>query len=75
MTGNDMIQDYKKQQMVELFNTYEGEEPSTLKEYVEREAANDPRFFSWLFDDDEMDDFPRLSEEQEQEYREYIESL
>ena len=70
--------DYKKQILVEQFNEFKlngGEEPATLKEYVERESENDPGFFRWLFDDD-LDDFGfNLSKEQGKEYKEFINKL
>lgn len=69
----------KKQILVELFNEYknnDGEEPATLKGYVEREADNDPGFFRWLFDNENLSDFGfNLSKEQKQEYKEFINKL
>lgn len=38
MTGNEYDKEYKKAQLVENFNLYKGEEPATLRGYVEREA-------------------------------------
>lgn len=71
--------DYKKQVLVKQFNEYKlngSEEPATLKGYVERESENDPGFFRWLFDDENLSDFGfNLSEEQKQEYKEFINKL
>lgn len=68
----------KKQILVEQFNEYKnngGEEPATLKGYVEREADNDPNFFSWLFDNGDIESYADLSKEQKQEYKEFINNL
>ena len=71
--------DYKKQVLVEQFNEYKfngGEESETLKGYVERESENDPGFFRWLFDNENLSDFGfNLSKEQKQEYKEFINKL
>ena len=71
--------DNKKQILVEQFNEYKfngGEEPATLRGYVEREADNDPGFFRWLFDNGDLSDFGfNLSKEQKQEYKEFINKL
>lgn len=71
--------DNKKQVLVELFSDYKfngGEEPATLKGYVERESENDPGFFRWLFDNENLSDFGfNLSKEQKQEYKEFINKL
>lgn len=45
--------DYKEQILRENYDEYvnNGGEGLTFREYVEREAENDPNFFRWLFDD------------------------
>lgn len=68
----------KKQVLVELFNEYKlngGEEPATLRGYVEREADNDPGFFGWLFDDGNIEGLYSLTKEQKQEYNQFINNL
>lgn len=68
----------KKQILVELFNEYKfngGEEPTTLKEYVEREADNDPYFFGWLFDNGDIESYADLTDEQKQEYKDFLGNL
>lgn len=66
----------KKQVLVENFSAYNGEEPATLKGYVERESENDPGFFRWLFDDGSLNDFGfNLTDEQRQGYKEFLDSL
>lgn len=48
----------------------------SIKEYVEIEAENDPYFFSWLFDTEDIEDFGNnLNEEQKNAYNEFLETL
>lgn len=65
----------KKQVLVENFSAYNGEEPATLRGYVEREADNDPNFFGWLFDDGNIESYSDLTDEQKQEYKNFLDSL
>lgn len=68
----------KKQILVELFNEYKfngGEEPATLKGYVERAADNDPYFFGWLFDNGGIESYADLTDEQKQEYKDFLGNL
>jgi len=65
----------KKQVLVENFSAYNGEEPATLRGYVEREADNDPNFFGWLFDDGNIESYSDLTDEQKQEYKDFVDSL
>ena len=68
----------KKQILVEQFNEYKfngGEEPATLKGYVEREADNDPNFFGWLFDNGDIESYADLTDEQKQEYKDFLGNL
>lgn len=68
----------KKQILVEHFNEYKnngGEEPATLKGYVEREADNDPNFFGWLFDNGDIESYADLADEQKQEYKDFLGNL
>lgn len=69
---------YKVQVLTENYSNYieNSDDNITLREYVEREAESDPNFFRWLFDDGELGDFDfGLSDEQREEYREFIEEL
>ena len=70
-----MIKEYKKAQLVENFNLYEGEEPTTLREYIEREADNDQNFFGWLFDNGNIEGYADLTDEQKQEHKEFLNNL
>ena len=65
----------KKQVLVENFSAYNGEEPATLRGYVEREADNDPNFFGWLFDDGNIESYSDLTDGQKQEYKDFVDSL
>lgn len=48
----------------------------TLREYVENEKAADPGFMNWLFDDPNLDDYgSNMSDEQEQEFQEFLSKL
>lgn len=70
--------EYKKQVLVELFNEYKfngGEEPATLKGYVEREADNDPNFFGWVFDNGDIEGYTDLTDEQKGDYKEFLNNL
>lgn len=65
----------KKQVLVENFSAYNGEEPATLRGYVEREADNDPNFFGWLFDNGDIESYADLADEQKQEYQDFLDNL
>jgi hypothetical protein len=68
----------KKQILVWSFNEYKfngGEEPATLREYVERESDNDPYFFGWLFDNGDIESYADLTDEQKQEYKDFLGNL
>ncbi|MBO8467546.1 MAG: hypothetical protein IAB99_07260 [Bacteroidetes bacterium] len=74
-----MIKGYKADQLQERCDEYnrngvemygEDAEQMSLRDYTEREAENDPNFFSWLFDTDE-----EVTDEQMEEYQEWLEEL
>lgn len=69
--------EYKEQILREQYNYYiaNGDDDITLREYVEREAESDPLFFIWLFDDGKLDRPVKMSDEQKEEYREFLEEL
>ena len=68
------MKEYKIQQLKELYNEYcSNSEDSqgdgmSFREYVEREADNDPRFFAWLFEEEDVERFDDLTEEQKTEF-------
>ena len=45
---------------------------SNLREYVEAKADSDPSFFRWLFNNDNLDDFADLTEDQAEEYEDFL---
>ena len=45
---------------------------SNLREYVEANADSDPGFFGWLFNNDNLDDFANLTEDQAEEYEDFL---
>lgn len=59
--------------MKEQYREYDNKN-LTLREYIEREAENDPTFFNWLFDDWEKDN-TKLCKERQSEWKEFIESV
>lgn len=69
----------KKQILAWSFNEYKfngGKAPATLRGYVERESDNDPGFFRWLFDNDNLSDFGfNLSKEQKQDFEDFLNKL
>ena len=70
--------DDKKLILMENFNKCKingGEEPTTFKEYVMRESENDPNFLDWLFDDFNIEGYYDLTDEQKQEFDDFINSL
>lgn len=71
-----MKHEWRLQVIRENFNYNEGEE--TLKEYTQREAESDPRFFSWFFglDAENIDDFGNgMTSEQKEEWNEFLNLL
>lgn len=63
----------------QLRENYENNEVTsdiTFKEYVEREAENDPNFFRCFFNEEFDNDFDNdLSDEQKEEFENYLNSL
>lgn len=71
-----MIKDHKKAAIKENYNQYESKSEMSFKDYVIRESENDPRFFAFLFDEEFDTDFDSsLTDEQKQEFSEYINTL
>lgn len=72
------MKEYKIQQLKERYNEYcsnsedcQGDGMS-FAEYVEREADNDPSFFAWLFEEEDVERFDDLTEGEQKEYQEFI---
>lgn len=72
------MKEYKIQQLRERYNEYcsnsedGGGDGMSFAEYVEREANNDPRFFAWLFDAEDVERFDELKEEQKTEFKKLL---
>lgn len=58
--------DYKLQILNEIFNQVEQTQP--FSEWVKLESENDPGFFRWLFEIDELEDFFCVDEESFSEF-------
>ena len=72
-----MIKDYKTKQLKELWEEYNSNCESaddwmSFRDYVKRESENDPGFFRWLYDNDELGDYENPDEEA---FAKYLESL
>ena len=63
--------EYKKQILIENYNQGDNE-GQNFKEWVETEAQNDPGFFRWLFEDDELGDFECPNEEALQTFMDWM---
>lgn len=62
--------DYKLQ----VLNEIKGE--NGLKQYIIENADSDPNFFRWLFDEDFDNDFDSsMTDEQKQEYKDWLDTL
>lgn len=68
------MKEHKIQQLRERYNEYcsnseDGQgDGMSFAEYVEREADNDPRFFAWLFEDEDLESPADLTAEQREEF-------
>ena len=71
-----MNTEIKRKHLEEQWNEYNANgnigDEVTLAHYVCREAKNDPGFFRWLFDNDELSDFEC---EDEEEFKDFLKSL
>ena len=69
-----MIKEYKKQVLIENYESANNPADISFKEYVERESQNDPNFFRFLFEEEFEDDFYfSLTDEQREEFEEFLE--
>ena len=70
INAEDKLQDLKEKYADYLRS---GKDYNTdLREYVESEADSDPNFFRWLFNDDNLEDFADLDNEQKEEYEKFL---
>lgn len=80
MKKNRINTEYALKVMRENYNEYrrsgEPDDPTTLREYVEAQADSDPAFFGWLFSDDDIKDFgTNLTDDQKEEYKNFLDEL
>lgn len=72
------MKECKIQQLKEQYNEYcsnseDGQgDGMSFAEYVEREADNDPYFFAWLFDEEDVERFDDLKEGQKTEFKNFL---
>ena len=79
MKKNTINKEYALQMLKENYDNYrrngDPNDITTLREYVETQAESDPGFFRWLFNNDDLDDFTDLSDEQKEEYQNFLNEL
>jgi len=68
-----MIKEYKKQVLIENYESANNPADVSFKEYIETESKNDPNFFRFLFEESFDSDFDfSLSDEQKEEFEEFL---
>ena len=79
MKKNTINTEYALQMLKENYDNYrrngEPDDSTTLREYIEASAESDPGFFRWLFNNDDLDDFADLTDEQKEEYQNFLNEL
>lgn len=79
MKKNAINKEYALQVLQENYADYlrngDPNDITTLREYVEAQAESDPSFFRWLFNNDDLDDFADLTDEQKEEYQNFLNEL
>lgn len=71
---NKKMKENKIEQLKEQYNVYcsnsdDGQgDGMSLAEYIRREASNDPFFWGWLFEDENLESPADLTEEQREEF-------
>ena len=79
MKKNTINTEYALQMLKENYDNYrrngEPDDSTTLREYIEASAESEPGFFSWLFNNDDLDDFADLTDEQVEEYQSFLDEL
>lgn len=67
---------YALQVLEENFKSYQqncDDTTTTLRQYIEGSAEDDPGFYRWLFRDDEINDFgDNLTDDQREEYNDFL---
>ena len=79
MEKNTINKEYATQVLRENYADYrrngDHNDITTLREYVEVQAESDPGYFRWLFNNDDLDDFADLTDEQVVEYQNFLNEL
>lgn len=79
MKKNTINTEYALQMLKENYDNYrrngEPDDSTTLREYIEASAESEPGFFRWLFNNDDLDDFADLTDEQKEEYQNFLDEL
>lgn len=79
MKKNTINKDYALQTLKENYDNYRRkgvpDDPTTLREYIEASAESDPSFLRWLFNNDDLDNFADLTDEQKEEYQNFLNEL
>lgn len=79
MKKNTINKEYALQVLQENYADYlrngDHNDITTLREYVETQAESDPGYFRWLFNNDDLDDFADLTDEQKEEYQNFLNEL
>lgn len=77
MRKNTINKEYALQILQENYDNYRKNgcptDTTTLREYAEAQADSDSGFFRWLFNDYDIEDFgTNLTEEQKEEYKDFL---
>ena len=79
MKKNTINKEYALQMLKENYDNYrrngDPNDITPLREYVETQAETDPGYFRWLFNNDDLDDFADLTDEQVEEYQSFLDEL
>lgn len=79
MKKNIINKDYASQVLKENYADYlrygDLGDPTTLREYVEAQGDTDPRFFGWLFNNGDIENFADLTDDQKEEYQNFLDEL
>ena len=79
MKKNAINKEYALQVLKENYADYcrngDPNDITTLREYVETQAESDPGYFRWLFNNDDLDDYADLTDEQLEEYKNFLDEL
>lgn len=76
MKKNTINKEYALQVLQENYENYRKNgsptDMTTLREYVEAQSESDPNFFHWLFNSESIEDLTDLTEEQKEEYNDFL---